>query len=348
MATGKSMRWIKAAAASCLSNSLAQRAAFRLHRTKTLFLMYHGIAHDAEEIESSTIVREGAFRRQMEYLKENFDCLSIEEALDRTGHQAKRLGVVVTFDDGYQNNLKIALPILEEGGIPAIIYVTTGNVCERQLFWSDKIWIAARRSALARIDLTGISNGFGEYSFLGTGEQWQDCVKRLTEDIKRTDPSRREEIAEEVLIRFRESPQAKPFDINVEDNVFTPLTADQVSALTAHPLITIGSHSHCHNLLNQIPLRQAEESIRKSKEILEQLTGKRVEHFSYPNGNLTPDIVTLLKDAGFKSAVSIPPGFFKYGDDPYFIKRIMVGPYTTLDMFKARLTGVLELASKLS
>jgi len=47
----------------------------------------------------------------MKYLKETFDCLSIEEALNRNVKNAKKPGVVVTFDDGYANNVEIALPI---------------------------------------------------------------------------------------------------------------------------------------------------------------------------------------------------------------------------------------------
>jgi peptidoglycan/xylan/chitin deacetylase (PgdA/CDA1 family) len=309
--------------------------------------MYHGVSRDDEELEATTVVRRGEFRQQMGFLKQWFGCLTTEEVLNRDSEHQERPGAVVTFDDGYANNLEIALPILEEFEIPAIIYVTTGNACERRLFWPDKIWMAVKRSKIPSINLKGIADSLGTYTFRQDGALWQDDVHKLNEDIKRINPSRRENIVDEVVARFKDAPGAKPFEVEVENNVFTPLNPDQIAELSAHPLITIGAHSHCHNLLNQIPLSQAEESIRTSKEILERLTGRTIEHFSYPNGNLTDDIIGVVKRMGFKSAVTVPTGFFKYGDDPYRIPRYMVGPNMSMDLFKARMTGIFSLAKRL-
>jgi len=282
----------------------------------------------------------------MEYLKDNYDCISIEDALGRDKRPKQHQSAVITFDDGYANNLEIALPVLEDLGIPAIIYVTSRHVCERRLFWPDKIWLAAKRSAVSKIDLSGLAESIGVYDLGGSGEQWQENVLRILEDVKKTDPSRREEIADEIVTRFGNSHEAKPFDIKVEDNVFTPLTQEQVSKLAAHPLITIGAHSHCHNLLDQLPLPQAEESILESRGILEKLTGKKIEHFSYPNGNYTTDIIDIVQNAGFRSAVTVQPGFYKNGDDPYRIRRFGVGAHMSIDLFKAKLTGIFELAKR--
>jgi len=291
------------------------------------------------------IVREREFVRQMEYLKEKYACLTIDQAISRNGH-ASMPGVVVTFDDGYVNNLEVALPILERFEIPAAIYVTTQNVCERRLLWSDKIWIAVKKAGLPHIDLTGIAPPLKSYDLGGVGDQWQYRVHLLTEDVKRSDPSRREEIVTSIIRRLQELSGAA-IDVDVENNSFTPLTPEQLRRLSSHPLITIGAHSHCHNLLNRIPLPQAKESILRSKEILEDITGKEIRHFSYPNGNLNDEIVDILKREGFRSAVTVPPGFFRNGDDPYRIPRMMVGAYMSLNLFKAKLTGIFEMKRKI-
>lgn len=339
---------LKSAVVYSFSNSFAQRLNNFIHRTKTIFLMYHGIAEDSEELESTTVVREGEFRRQMAYLRQNYSCLSIDDLISNSRPEGKDApGAVVTFDDGYANNYTVALPILEQFEIPAVVYITTGNVVNRQLFWFDKIWIASKKSGICKIDLTGIAEPLRSYSLQGSGDSWQVRIHHLTEDIKKTDPAKREEIVDSIITRFRESPGAKPFELNVENNIFTPMTVEQVRTLSSHPIITIGSHSHCHSLLNQIPLAQAEESIVRSKDILEDITGHAVKHFSYPNGNLTPDIINVLKGNGFQSAVTVPTGFFGTSDDPYRIPRMMVGSYMSLDLFKAKLTGIFELGYKL-
>jgi peptidoglycan/xylan/chitin deacetylase (PgdA/CDA1 family) len=331
----------------CASSALGQGVAAHLHRNMTAFIMYHGVSRDSEELESTTFVKESQFRRQMEFVRAAFDCLTIDEALERDGSAIRRPGVVITFDDGYANNADIALPILEAFEIPAVIYITTRNVLERRLFWPDEVWIAVKRSGVREIDLSGIVETLRKYRFYGHGAQWQTAVHDLMEDLKRTHPSRRAEVVDAVVQRFRETAGAKYFEMEPESNLFTPLTKKQVEALSSHPLITIGSHSHCHNLLNQIPLSQAKESILTSKEILERLTRRKIEHFSYPNGNLTPEIMCVLRDLGFRSAVSVPPGYFAPGDNPFFIKRFMPGAYMSLNTFKAMLTGIFSLRRRL-
>jgi peptidoglycan/xylan/chitin deacetylase (PgdA/CDA1 family) len=315
---------------------------FYLHRTDVVFLMYHGVIRDDEELESTTIVRESEFRRQLKYLKENYECLSIDEALNNCNGR-KKPGVVVTFDDGYANNYTVALPLLDEFRIPAIVYVTTRNMCERTLLWSDRVWVAVKRSRVSEIDLTGISRSLKFYRLHGSGDEWQYRVHLLTEDIKRAEPSKREQIVNAVIARLHAA-SGSSFEIDIENTIFTPLTPLQLKELSSHPLITIGAHSHCHNLLNQIPLAQAKESIIQSKKILKEIIGQKIKHFSYPNGNLTPEIVQVLKDTGFMSAVTVPPGFFRPGNDQYRIPRVMVGAYMSLELFKAKLTGIFELA----
>lgn len=64
-------------------------------------------------------------------LSEMFNRLSIGSSLDRS--------VVVTFDDGYADNLHAALPALERHGIPATFFITTGCIGRGTEFWSDEI-----------------------------------------------------------------------------------------------------------------------------------------------------------------------------------------------------------------
>ena len=60
--------------------------------------------------------------------------------------------VVITFDDGYRDNLLVAKPILEEHGLPATVFVTTGYVGSNRDFWWDELESLLRggRSRFAR------------------------------------------------------------------------------------------------------------------------------------------------------------------------------------------------------
>jgi peptidoglycan/xylan/chitin deacetylase (PgdA/CDA1 family) len=314
-----------------------------LLRTRTLFLAYHGVAPDAEEFDAWTLVRASAFRAQMEFLKENFDCISMDQALEGRREGCRRPGAVVTFDDGYANNLEVALPILTDLGIPATIYVVTGIVQERELLWPDAIWFAAKRSGVTDIDLSGIADPLGSYRFGTAREDWQEGVLEILEDVKRTPSEVRRETVEKIAARFMAQSTTGNKVVQVEGNVFSPLKEDEIRELAASPLISLGAHTHCHSLLDRIPLDAARESIEKSKRILEDMTGKAIDHFAYPNGNFNRDIVRIVQEAGFRSAVTWETGYFKPEDDPFAIKRFGVGADTSPEAFKALVSGLLTI-----
>ena len=97
-------------------------------------LCYHRVTSRPSDI-NSIIVSPDNFRAQMGYLKRNFRIVRFEENWEHLDKPA----VAVTFDDGYADNLTVALPILEEMGIPATFFISTGNIGTRDEFWWDAL-----------------------------------------------------------------------------------------------------------------------------------------------------------------------------------------------------------------
>ena len=93
-------------------------------------LMYHSIHPDY-----SGSVTPDMFERQMAVLASEFRPCPLDEFSERMTEDAAaspKTSVVVTFDDGYQDVLRFALPILEHYGIPASIFICTRYVHENQ------------------------------------------------------------------------------------------------------------------------------------------------------------------------------------------------------------------------
>lgn len=88
-------------------------------------LMYHRIA-DLTEYDQLT-VDIATFETQMSQLAQSSKVISLDDALEvlRDGKKLRRPRVVISFDDGYLDNLENALPILERYRLPAIIFITT-------------------------------------------------------------------------------------------------------------------------------------------------------------------------------------------------------------------------------
>ncbi|HNR95109.1 MAG TPA: polysaccharide deacetylase family protein, partial [Kiritimatiellia bacterium] len=66
------------------------------------------------------------FRKHIEILRELGSFISIDDAVSEK--RPDGISFVLSFDDGYRDNLTILLPILEELNVPCCLYVTSGLV----------------------------------------------------------------------------------------------------------------------------------------------------------------------------------------------------------------------------
>lgn len=92
-------------------------------------LMYHAV--EPSWFEPLNNVRPENFSRQMAYFKERgYKVLSLEQFVDdlRAGRWHDRKSLVITFDDGYENNYTAAYPILKKNAFPATLFVEVAHI----------------------------------------------------------------------------------------------------------------------------------------------------------------------------------------------------------------------------
>jgi peptidoglycan/xylan/chitin deacetylase (PgdA/CDA1 family) len=86
----------------------------------------------------------------------------------------------------------------------------------------------------------------------------------------------------------------------------------------------VGSHSLSHQRLNELPQDVAQYEIAQSRAVLHNMLGIPVEHFAYPFGHATADIVELVRHAGYSTAMTLLPGAARASDDRLQLPRILV------------------------
>lgn len=120
--------------------TLPQRKQLAAKQKKTqqvpvMALFYHRVADS--NLNDWSISNEN-FQRQISWLQENFDIITLQEAQHRISSEANdRPSACITFDDGYAENCEVAIPWLLENKIPFTYFVTTNNILSGNPFEHD-------------------------------------------------------------------------------------------------------------------------------------------------------------------------------------------------------------------
>ncbi|MFQ5643119.1 MAG: polysaccharide deacetylase family protein [Thiogranum sp.] len=297
-------------------NSLVSRVLPR-----AMVLIYHRVASLESDPQKLGVTPEN-FASHMEVIARRFQPITLRELVDdlRRGSIRDR-SVVVTFDDGYEDNYRNARPILEKHGIPATIFVSTAYTGSRREFWwdeLDRLILGARRLP----ETINVEPGGDIFSVANDGRQRlsrHEVYMDLCARFQRLGSGQIDTAIEQLRDATGDPGRGRPENI--------PMNVEQLRTLHEGGLIEIGAHTRSHvNLAAQSP-REQQEEIEGSKKDLEQMLGSTVESFSYPFGTLdhyTDGSVKCARDAGFESALANFSANVTRFDSPYEIPRRMV------------------------
>lgn len=224
----------------------------------------------------------------------------------------------LTFDDGFWNNLTVAAPILHGRGIHGAFYVVSGFMDGSSLTWVDRIESAV--AATSRASFRAPSPVGGEFSLNTTDERihLMRCIRTAAKSSPSTDL---EAFADEICHGL-----GVPEPITIEE-LDRKLTAEDVRALGADEMFTIGSHSATHPILSRLTGHRLVREIDGSLDELEVVLGKRIDTFAYPEGfagSYGPEALRLLQQRGVASAVTTIPGSNVKGTARLEIHRVFV------------------------
>jgi len=246
------------------------------------------------------------FEKTIRFLSQNFEIVGLEELLDqiqgRASIQKDRL-VAITFDDGFRNHAEVVYPILERLRVPAAFYICPELVDRASLIWTWEV-----HSNLERLSKPARQRFF---DLAGVPENTQGIVNWM----KTIPVRRREQIQKDIRNCVQDCKTAQ-----LADDRFELMTWEQIQKLDP-ALITIGSHTLTHIDLPYAEPPQLEWELSRSKEHLQSHLNRKIEHFAYPNGSFTEEVLQTVQRY-YRSAVTTRPGIVKRGDDVLSLHRV--------------------------
>lgn len=224
----------------------------------------------------------------------------------------------VTFDDGFENNASEALPVLEAHGVPAALYATTGFIGENRMSWIDRIEWAMEDTAAETIT-----------------PPWAAEPVPVRTDAEKT------AALDGIRAHVKSSPGADPGALagvlqaqlgfeetwSSDDPLDRKLTWDELRAFAAHPLITVGGHSHSHAILSFLEPSELARELDLSLDLLREKAGIRTRHYSYPEGlahTFNKSVAEALKARGVRLCPAAEDGVNPPDADPFGLLRIAV------------------------
>jgi len=193
----------------------------------------------------------------------------------------------LTFDDGWKLNKFHVIPILIKNKIPATFFINSGIIKNNGLFWWE---ILKKRHKI--------------------------LPSPLDQDYR-------------ILWKLSESKRKKVMDFLFKyfskDFMRQAMTIDDIKSLSKYEYIEFGSHTVNHVLTPNCNLSQLSFELRKSKEEIEELTGKTVSSFSYPNGDYSSRDIEVLRKQNYSLAATTESRGITKKDNIYLVPRFSGG-----------------------
>lgn len=295
--------------------------------TPLIVLIYHRVT--TLQLDPQLLaVTPNNFRAQMRFLKDEFNIVRFEDDWSNL----KKPSVVVTFDDGYADNAIKALPIMEEIGVPATFFITTGSIGTNKEFWWDELEHIILSEGIFPPSFKLEDSKYAK-SWVTTSDSER---YRMYEDMhplmKIVDNLKREEWLEQLKVWAHAEEEGR--------STHRPLRLDELIQLDISKWTTIGAHGVSHTPLSILSYNEQKKEIIHSKKQLEKWLGHSVDTFSYPFGtknDYNSDTIRVCKDAGFLKVASNFPEQIHSWTNPYQIPRHLVRNWSQ-DLFAKNLS----------
>lgn len=250
-------------------------------------LIFHRVSNKTNDPWKLSITPE-VFEENIKLIKDRYEIVRFEEDWENNIGNL----ISITFDDGYVDNYKNALPILEKYNVPATIFVASGNIGSDKEFWWDELSRMIEGEELVNTRKTVLNLNYDE----------------------------RKDFFDSLRIRFPYKYDKYQMDRSMNE--------EELKQLAKSELITIGAHTINHSMLSALPLDEMQNEISGNKEYLEEILGRRITVFSYPFGgkeSYNINVLNAVKNCGFKKAATNINGLFKKGDSVFEIPRCGIG-----------------------
>ena len=308
----------------------------KIRQRKAIILMYHQVC-DRRCDPWELAVHPKHFYDQLDYLKKNFRVIPMSELAEGSATLTEKRTIAITFDDGFRDNFTNAAPLLDYHELPATFYVATTALKHEHIYWWDALQDIVFQSDVLpdKFELM-IGEEIVEFTF-GADRVMNSRLMNQIRSWNYNLPIPNERVALYMLLWHH----IKALNYSLQERVISQIrdwsgyrsggndegvtmSIREMQTLGSSPLFSIGAHTVHHAMLSQQNPEDQAYEVKESKRQIEDWLGKPVHGFAYPYGNFNAVTQALLKETGFRYAVSTESKPVTAEDDPFALPRMQV------------------------
>lgn len=267
-----------------------------------------------------------------------FEIVSLDDVPHRLDDKNGKPFACLTFDDGYRDNLELALPVCATLQAPFTVYLTTGFMDATSTIWWLDLEALVRTQTAVTLSLNGDDRTFAT----ATPKEKSKAYAELSHHFERANAAEREACVQQMAQRYSVD--------GIASTRALMMSWDEARQLAGHPLVTIGAHSITHPTLASLTAAQSRHEIAQSRTIIEERLNRKIDHFAYPYGgpsNAGDREFAICKELGFATAVTTRFGLISEGSTPqrHALPRVTSNSFDDQRTVRVKLSGLPALLS---
>ena len=303
---------------------------------RRLVLCYHGVGAEGDPpgsfVDPKKKLSPATFRRQLRWLSELGKLVRLDE-ISEPVPASSGWRFAITFDDGYRNNVDVALPILEEFRAPLTWFVASSYVEDRdRLPWWDLLQFLERR-----LD-TPLVVKLGEDAYaLGT----TPATPGRSPDFMRLRSRFLDAAGSTVAMERSIIDAARARGLSLPTNGFAD--PDTVREVATNSLVEIGVHTHNHVNMARTSASDIALELQTNIARIRDWTGRTPREFAYPYGTrnaVSADAAEQVKAQDLSLAVTTRRDYLDERADVYQLPRLTVQSGWSDAVFKSRVKAL--------
>lgn len=274
-------------------------------------LVYHGICEQDPTHFNTLFITAKTLEKHLQLYKKYFNVVSIDDYY-RQRFSSDKFNICITFDDGFANNYKYALPLLEQYQLPATFFITAITGAGYDILWNDMLSIAGK---LGPKEFTFQSVSYHKNKYNKYVDSEGVALSEKLQIGSFQDKAELIEHLKELTNLHRDK---------LQTDYWLQMAPDQIEALSASKYVTIGAHGYYHNDLSQVAIADVKKELIQSKIYLEGITGQQITSLAFPYGSYNSTVIEAAKEVGYSKLLGTDPDS---DEDEALKQRLTINPF---------------------